>query len=60
MFNEICTLMISTLLVVFTDFTESNELQHNFGGYTFIALFSFNVLINLLMIVYTVATSAWT
>jgi hypothetical protein len=51
-FNEACTLLLSTLLPCFTAFLPSAELQYRFVGYTFISVFSLNVVANLSLMCY--------
>jgi hypothetical protein len=51
-FNEACTLLLSTLLPCFTAFVPSADLQNCFVGYAFISVFSFNVIANLSLMCY--------
>ena len=49
-FNETCTIMISYILLVFTDWEGKASIKYD-TGYLLIALFCFNVAVNFLVII---------
>lgn len=51
LFNEMCTLMISILLLLQTQFVADDDIQYYLGGYSFIGIICMNVLVNVLFMV---------
>lgn len=43
-FNELCTMVISYMLIVYTDYVDSVDLKYNVGFYI-IALIGFNIIV---------------
>lgn len=51
-FNECCTLVISQVMIVYTDYVNGAIIKHYFG-YFFIGVFAFNIIVNFTVIIYT-------
>jgi hypothetical protein len=50
LFNEVCTLVCSSLLLILTDIVDNPDIKYKIG-YGFIGIYIFNFFINLLVIV---------
>ena len=52
-FNEVCTLLMSSILLMFTDWLsdEFENVRYSVGGYLFITVLTFNIFVNLSMII---------
>jgi hypothetical protein len=48
-FNEICSLLCSVMLLIFTDFVDDPEIKF-YSGYVFIGIYIINFLVNFIVI----------